>query len=842
VMAGDDDASAAIPRRLAVSVLRPDLGQCSATGIDLGEGSRVLVMLDQGGDGTALVKKLESLGADVLAIDDAPSADDLIARIDAWRDGDDVQGIYWLPALDVEAPLADMDLAAWKDALRVRVKLLFRTLRHLYETVGEPGTFLISATRLGGRHGYDDDGAVAPMGGGVVGVTKTFKRERPDALVKAVDFAPSRKTAALADVLIAETRRDPGVVEVGHLDDQRFTVTLQAHPMPEPPTGIDLDDDSVFVVTGAAGSIVSAIIGDLASASRGVFHLLDLAPEPDRDDPDLAAFAADRDGLKRTIFERLKATEERATPAMVEKELAGIERRHAALSAIQAVEAAGGTAHYHSVNLMDGEAMAAVTRQICEISGKVDMLVHAGGLEISRLMPDKDPAEFDLVFDVKSDGWFHLLAGLAEVPVASTVVFSSIAGRFGNGGQADYSAANDLLCKWTSSFRTTRPETIGLAVDWTAWGDIGMATRGSIPTVMKAAGIDMLPAAAGIPIVRRELVGDAVTRELLVGQRLGVLTEEWDPAGGLDLEAVTSRVGPEHTAVVTGVTAAGVADGLTVTATLDPTAEPFLDDHRIDGTPVLPGVMGVESFAEVAQLLYPDRAITAIEDVEFLAPFKFYRDEPRELKVLAFFAPDGDDVVATCRLIGERTLANQEEPQVTEHFTARVRLSPDGNDPMTVDPQAEGDTSVGADDIYRIYFHGPAYQVLEQVWPSGDGATGRLVDQLPPNHTAEADTVTDPRLIELCFQTAGVWEIAADGSMALPTRIDRVIPRTRAHQASGPLQAQITPTGDGGFDAAVVDSAGTVILQLEGYRTIQLPGTLDDDVLAPLRDGMGTPD
>ena len=38
------------------------------------------------------------------------------------------------------------------------------------------------------------------MGGAVTGFTKALARERADALVKAVDFAPSRKTAALADV------------------------------------------------------------------------------------------------------------------------------------------------------------------------------------------------------------------------------------------------------------------------------------------------------------------------------------------------------------------------------------------------------------------------------------------------------------------------------------------------------------------------------------------------------------------------------------------------------------------------------------------------------------------
>ena len=43
-----------------------------------------------------------------------------------------------------------------------------------------------------------------------------------------------------------------------------------------------------------------------------------------------------------------------------------------------------------------------------ERSGRIDVLLHAAGLEISRNLPDKEPREFDLVFDVKSDGWFNL--------------------------------------------------------------------------------------------------------------------------------------------------------------------------------------------------------------------------------------------------------------------------------------------------------------------------------------------------------------------------------------------------------------------------------------------------
>ena len=47
---------------------------------------------------------------------------------------------------------------------------------------------------------------------------------------------------------------------------------------------------------------------------------------------------------------------------------------------------------------------------------------------------------------------------------------------------------------------------------------------------------------------------------------------------------------------------------------------------------MLPGVMGMEGFAEAAHALLPGWQVTALEDVELLAPFKFYRDEPRDAR------------------------------------------------------------------------------------------------------------------------------------------------------------------------------------------------------------------
>ena len=500
----------------------------------------------------------------------------------------------------------------------------------------------------------------------------------------------------------------------------------------------------------------------------------------------------------------MQARGERATPALVEKELAALERSQAALNAIEAVQAAGGTAHYFSVNLADAEGVARVITQVRSRSGRIDVLLHAAGLERSHFLPEKDPREFDLVFDVKADGWFNLLHAIGDMPLGATVAFSSIAGRFGNGGQTDYSAANDLLCKFTSSFRTTRQLTRGIVVDWTAWGGIGMATRGSIPKMMELAGIDMLSPEAGIPLIRRELTTGGTRGEIVVGKRLGALLNEWDVTGGLDTEELqtSSQLLVSGGPMIGKITGMGLYSGLTMETTLDPAVQPFLNHHRIDGTAVLPGVMGIEAFAEAAQSVIPGWHIETVEEVDFLAPFKFYRDEPRTMTIQAVFHPDGDKLVADCRLVGRRMLPNQTEPQETIHFTARVRMEKQASKAVTGEvPRLTAENVVPAAQIYRTYFHGPAYQVLERAWWDGVRMIGEMAVSLPDNHQpSDRQLLMAPRLIELCFQTAGLWEMAVHSQMGLPQHVPtRVMVRDSAAGGRTFVRHGHTASGAGKF-------------------------------------------
>ncbi len=820
---GDIAATDRITRQVPVPSLRPALAACVPTGVTLGSGTRVAVMRDQGGVADALITRLGRLGVDVVAMQSDDDIDTVL--------GDAVDGVYWLAGLDDEGPLHELDLAGWHEALRRRVRNLYTAMRRLYEH----SPFLVVATRLGGYHGYDAAGATCPLGGAVTGFAKAYRRERPNALVKAVDFALGRKTAALADVLIDEALRDPGCVEVGYADGRRWGVGLLERPFPDTHEASEvLGPDPVFLVTGAAGSIVSAITADLAAAWRGTYHLLDLTPEPDPADADLRRYTEDREGFKLELAARMRERGERPTPVLIERELARFERLLAALAAVRAVEQAGGSAHYHSVDLTDADAVERVLAQVRETSGHIDVLLHAAGVEISHALPDKEPAEFDLVLGVKGDGLFNVLHAIGDLPLGAVVAFSSVAGRFGNMGQTDYSAANDLQCKILSNLRRTRPGVRALAIDWTAWGSIGMATRGSIPKIMAAAGVEMLPAEAGVAWIRRELGAGLTDREVVVAGALGALAAEPHDTGGIDPSSLTAA-GP----MVGEVVRASVHDGLVLHTTLDPATRPFLDHHRIDGTPVLPGVMGMETFAEAARLLVPDLHIAAIENVDFRAPLKFYRDEPRTVTVTAVVRPDEDDLVAECRLSAERTLPGAEEPQRTVHFTGSVRLT--ANPPALADGRVDCGADSGGEvpaltpeQVYRLYFHGPTYQVVGSAWKRDGGAAASFAANLPPQ--TDEPVLIGPRLVELCFQTVGLFEAGTDAVLALPLHVDAVHLNGEPMERAG-LVATAQPDGHGGFICMVHDD-GRLVLRVDGYRTVALPEPPPADIVAPIRSVM----
>jgi hypothetical protein len=109
------------------------------------------------------------------------------------------------------------------------------------------------------------------------------------------------------------------------------------------------------------------------------------------------------------------------------------------------------------------------------------------------------------------------------------------------------------------------------------------------------------------------------------------------------------------------------------------------------------------------------------------------------------------------------------------------------------------------------------------------------------------DTVLAPRLVELCFQVAGLWESGHEGQLGLPAHLDRLrlfgVPSSAETGADVLAVAAPLAGESGAFDCRVLDPTGRVVIRLEGYRTMPMPGALPDEVRAPLqaamRDGTG---
>ncbi len=823
-------------RRVVRPVLRPKLELCLPTGIELDEKSRVVVVKDSGKIAPALVKALKSRGCQVLAVNPGEAAE----KAAAWNQQGAVQGVFYLAALDSEPDFFSLSPQDWRELLAGRLEPLFHLMRALPENA-----FLVSATRLGGLNGLEAYPEPNPVGGAVGGFTKALGMERGGAFVKVVDFEKEIDPARAAQSLVSETLADPAVREVGWKNDLRFSPTLLERDFDTREAKIA--QGAVVVISGGAGGITAPIIKELGAALKARFFLLGRSPLPASDDPDLALLRQDRAALRQEWMERLSAQGEKPTPAQIESKLAAFERAAGALEAMEAVRQAGGQAEYLVCDLNDPAAVKSALAKVKKSARRVDVLIHAAGVDKSRKLDGKTLEEFRQVVAVKAEGIHNLVSALKEQALTprAVVLFSSVAGRFGNSGQTDYAAANDFLSKLAFLLPAGFPGARCISVDWGAWAEVGMASRGSIPRLMAYAGIEMLPPAVGAAMLRDELLYGEGGEVVLAGS-LGLLEASRHPAHGLDVaraDAALRSGTPSHT-MFSHLTGMDPCGEILLEAILDPNEQAFLKDHSLNGVPILPGVIGIEGFAVAARHIASALAaqsgrfeIDRLEAVNFHAPFKFYRNQPRSILWRANAVQESAGLVVHVRLESEQTLLDQ-RVEHTVHFTGRAVLTnalPAA--PRSAVPRWGKRSTVNADEIYRLYFHGPSFQVLEAAQRSGKVILGRMNRETGRAKTGKTDRYSVPMLVELCFQTAGIWEVGASGVLALPRSIGSL--RVYRSEINGKqIYAEVLPqqAEDGlYFDCRVVDEDGSVYLEMNAYRTAPIPYPADAELAAPFK-------
>ncbi|WP_067570794.1 type I polyketide synthase [Nocardia acidivorans] len=626
--------------------------------------------------------------------------------------------------------------AEWEQAQRILSDAILtagRALPRLRDATGRAG--FVTVTRLDGHLGFRGHAEpVAALLGGIGGVVKSLAAEQPSLFCRALDIDPAILPQRLAEHVLEElcdtatdtpevgidgagVRRTPVPGAHGHaLTTDIVTAGTEFGPAL-------LTEADVLLVTGGARGVTATCVLELARVTEARFLLLGrttLDPEPEwaRDLTDAE--------LKPAAVRALAGTG--VTPRDIDRACAQVRAmREIAVTLAEL----GDRAVYLAVDATDSAALA---EALTPWHGAITGVVHGAGVLADSLIPDKTAESIDRVLRPKLAGLGAVLAAAGDP--THLVLFTSVAGLFGNAGQADYAAANEALGRFAMSWGHRHPDRYVTALDWGAW-DGGMVTP-ALREHFSARGIPLLAPTAGAAAFTAQFTASRRTeRVLLIG-------------------AATAL-------------SAGAAEPATVRARRDITGltdEPVIAAHRVGEHIVLPATFGLGAMAQLAERTRPGRIVVGARDFQVLRGVVF--DHPvhtLEIELTPAEPVDGRTAVRAT-VFGDSAA----------RFRATLILAdaPEAGARQRV-PEGPG---VSAEYIYLdgIQFHAPALQGLRSVRALSDEALV-LECELPAASVASgayAGRLHDPVLADLILQAPPVLGHRLLGTACLPLGVGRI--------------------------------------------------------------------
>jgi acyl transferase domain-containing protein/NAD(P)H-dependent flavin oxidoreductase YrpB (nitropropane dioxygenase family)/short-subunit dehydrogenase len=733
--------------------------------------SGVIVITDDGqGIATALAESLRTQGIDVALIHDqtgpldirpdgytaslgdASAVRDLIAAI-RQRQGA-ISGLVHLLALRPGPSFEELDVAGQQ----ARLDLEARSLLHLAQAARadlrrpEVAARLVAAVRIDGAFGLHRTGSsFQPGQGAMAGLVKTLAREWPQVRCTVIDLDPAVPNAV--ELLATELGSDNRQIEVGWSAQGRRS-TIRLAPAALPDAGIDgpvITSDSVVLLVGGARGITSDVAREIARRYRPTIVLVGRSSLPEDDEAADTAGITESSAVKKALAARLAAAGSPVTPAQVEPAYRRLLADRQIRATLRDITAAGARVHYHQLDVRDTDGVAQLVEDLYATHGRIDGVVYGAGIIEDTLIENKTTESFDRVLQTKTTGAFALVRALRPDGVRFLALFSSISGRFGNPGQGDYAAANEVLNKLAGWLDARWPGRV-VALNWGPWKTAGMVSA-QVQRLMSQRGIQLITPEHGVTALIDELErGRKGDVEVLLG------AGPWQVATPLLNEATITQT-PEGTAL---------------TRLLDPDRDLYLRDHCLDGHPVLPMAAAMELMAETAAGSRPGYQVTELREVQLLRGVILDRG-PQPITIRTTSLPPADDggVAVETTLVDDRTgqLAYRAEvvlrPALPAASPAPAQLSGRLEPfPMTVEQAYD-----------ELLFHGPLLRRISRIEGiTDDGMVAILLPSSPQHCLASAgpeDWIIDPVLLDSGFQLTLLWARIRLDMTSLPTRIGR---------------------------------------------------------------------
>jgi len=205
-------------------------------------------------------------------------------------------------------------------------------------------------------------------------------------------------------------------------------------------------------------------------------------------------------------------------PAILEAKVRAEFQRRERTVTLARLQSLGAEVIYEVVDVKDTEALRACLRSLYARFGKIDAIVHGAGVLDDGPLLRKSMESFDNVFHTKTDSLLVFEQEIRAESLRCILLFSSVSGRFGNPGQIDYAAANEVLTRWAWQAAERWPEARVVTICWGPWAETGMAANG-VERMLRERGILPIRPVDGCRFVSAELAAGAANGcEVIAGE------------------------------------------------------------------------------------------------------------------------------------------------------------------------------------------------------------------------------------------------------------------------------------------------------------------------------------
>lgn len=332
---------------------------------------------------------------------------------------------------------------------------------------------------------------------GLAGFVKSLGHEWEHAHCRAITLSGAVASQAAARHVLDELLTGQDEREIVYLGGVRQRVDLVSEDLPQGPATLELGRDAVILVFGGSRGITAKAAVRLSQEYPCRYVLVGKSRVVD-DVPDEYAHLPGVSEIRRALVESGAFS----APAQIEARARDLHRANQLRRTREAIERNGGCVEYHAVDIQDEPGLERFVDGIVSRHGRLDGVIHGGGAIEDKLVREKTHDSFERVYRTKVAP-LSVLSRRLTGGTRFVVFFSSVASVFGNRGQADYAAANDVLDRFAQQWDKAFDGKV-ISINWGPWQGAGMVSD-SLEREYARRGLALIPVDRGVDCFVQEL-------------------------------------------------------------------------------------------------------------------------------------------------------------------------------------------------------------------------------------------------------------------------------------------------------------------------------------------------